>query len=361
MRLSPWAPAAIDGAVASRRPARDGTRVSLYAGLVAVLALVAAGCGGNEDDIPVTYRVVAPDNARVSPEVLGVLRGRLAAAGVEGAGVSATGNDVVVSAASGDPATRATIAALTVAGNVAIYDWEAHVVGPDGHPGPADAKVTGGPAAGDEASAISRYDAVLRAARAPADTAAQGTTTYWLVDDKSRRVLRGPASTRGQLARGTRPARTRVVAVAPGRVIVRADGNANDRWYVLEDVPAMTGADIDTARPARDEIVDEPTVLMTFTPRGQRSFKKLTRELAVRGRKAGRAGAPDVEAHQHFAIVLDDRIIATPYIDHRQNPEGIDAAVGSQISGGLTAREAARVAGLIGSGPLPEQLVPSEK
>jgi preprotein translocase subunit SecD len=280
--------------------------------LLAVVVLL-SGCGGDAPGTRVAFTVQAADPAAISAEVAAVLRGRLAAARVGGASVSAADDEIVISADGDDDRTRATIVALAAPGRVRFYDWEANVVGPGGRPAPADPSVTGGPAAGDGHSALSRYAAVLRAARAPEH--------------------------------------------ATGRIVVRAPAPAADRWYVLDDDPAATAADIDGARPGRDRITHEPVVLMTFTAHGQTAFSRLTATLAHRARRIARAGARGTDANQHFAIVLDDRILATPYVDYRQSPDGVDAAVGSQISGGLTAQRAARVAGLISSGPLPAPLV----
>jgi SecD/SecF fusion protein len=326
------------------------------AALLAAVVLL-TGCGGDDPGTRVAYTVQAADPAAISGEVAAVLRGRLAAAGVDGASVSAAGDEVVISADGDDDRTRAAIVAMTVPGRLRFYDWEANVLGPGGRPAPADPTVTGGVAAGDGHGGLSRYGAVLRAARAPGHGATRGARAYWLVDDKRRRVLRVATSARAQLLRKTRPTGTRIVVVPAGRLVVRAPAPATDRWYVLDDDPAATGTDIDGARPGHDQIADAPVVLYTFTPHGQTAFSALTARLAHRGARAARAGAHGFDANQHFAIVVDDRIIATPYIDYRQSPDGVDAAVGAQISGGLTAQEAARVAGLISSGPLPAALV----
>jgi preprotein translocase subunit SecD len=291
------------------------------AALLAVVVLL-GGCGGENPGTRVAYTVQAADPAAISGEVAAVLRRRLAAAGVDGASVKVARDEIVISADGDDDRTRATIVALAAPGRLRLYDWEANVIGPDGRPAPADPSVTGGRAAGDAHHALSRHDAVLRAARTPAHATAHGA-----------------------------PAR---------RAIVRAAGPAADRWYVLDDEPAATGQDIDSARPGRDKLADEPVVLVTFTAHGQTAFSRLTARLAHRARRIARAGARGTEANQHFAIVLDDRILATPYIDYRQSPDGIDAAVGTEISGGLTTQEAARVAGLMSSGPLPAKLVPRD-
>ena len=282
--------------------------------MLAVLAaaLLAGGCGAQDTQDTLIYHPVPGVTPVQSAEIERVLIKRLTAAGVKRANVSAIGCDVVISFAGGDgAATRATVKALTAPGRVAIYDWEAGVVGPDGRTAAADRTATGGAGAGGGVGAVSRREAERRAAKRPGD--------------------------------------------APRRVIVRADGPAGDHWYVLEDEPTLTGADIERARPQADRPADVPAVAMAFTPRGERRFSALTRKLADRGRRAA-AGADDVQADQHFAIVVDGRIVSVPHIDARQNPDGVDGAAGALISGAMTTRSAARLAGLLSSGPLPARL-----
>jgi hypothetical protein len=104
------------------------------AALPATVVLL-TGCGGDDHGTRVAYTVRAVDPAAISGEVAAVLRGRLAAAGVVGASVSAARDEIVISADGDDDRTRATIVAMTVPGRLRIYDWEANVLGPDGRPG----------------------------------------------------------------------------------------------------------------------------------------------------------------------------------------------------------------------------------
>ena len=67
-------------------------------------------------------------------------------------------------------------------------------------------------------------------------------------------------------------------------------------------------------------------------------------------------GVPAVNVANHFAIVLDNKLISVPYIDPQQNPDGIDGANGSQISGTFTIKTAQRLANLIKTGALPIKL-----
>jgi preprotein translocase subunit SecD len=90
---------------------------------------------------------------------------------------------------------------------------------------------------------------------------------------------------------------------------------------------------------------------------GQAAFADLTRDLARRGAERAGAGADDLEAMQHLAIVIDDRIVAVPYSNFRMAPDGIDGAEGVQITGGLTRETARQTAAIVSTGPLPAALV----
>ena len=52
-----------------------------------------------------------------------------------------------------------------------FYDWEPNVIGADGKPAPAEASATGGPNAGAAQYGLVEYQAVLRAAKRPRDSA----------------------------------------------------------------------------------------------------------------------------------------------------------------------------------------------
>src|SRR5215212_4099387 len=58
----------------------------------------------------------------------------------------------------------------------------------------------------------------------------------------------------------------------------------------------------------------------------------------------------------HFAIRLDNELISTPYINFRENPDGIDGSQGAQISGGFTIQSAQDLARLLKTGALPVRL-----
>jgi preprotein translocase subunit SecD len=229
-----------------------------------------------------------------------VMRERLAVAGVAGATVS-VGSDGRL-AIDAPPESRAAVAALTRPGEFAIYDWEASVLGPDGRPAALDEDVTGGADAGSSA-AVPRAEAEARAAAAP-----------------------------------------------DGARVVRAREGGPDRWYALGGEPAVTSADVASAEPILDRQLMLPAVAIEFNERGQEAFSELTRGIAHRG--------ADVREWQHLVMVLDEEIVAVPYINYREAPDGIDGARGAQIPD-ISGQTGRWISAMLVSGPLPAELLPA--
>ena len=294
----------------NRRSSTGAARRLVAAAAVLVLALAfALLLSASRDDeatversaggLRLTYRV-EPAGAAAAERTAQVLRERLAAAGVH-ADVSVPSSAALTITATAEAG--ADIRALVQRGRVAIYDWERSVLGPRGAPAPGDADVAGGSDPGRTA-VLTRAEAERRAAAHPS-----------------------------------------------GRV-VRAEGRP-DGWFALGSRPAMTNVDIAGAGSGRVPSSQQPMVTIDFTPLGQTAFAELTRSLAHRARVRAAGGVDDTEADQHFAIVIDDRIFAAPYIDFRAAPDGIDGSTGAMIEGGLTPDVARRTAAILKTGPLP--------
>jgi SecD/SecF fusion protein len=199
----------------------------------------------------------------------------------------------------------------------------------------------------------------------------QNTTTngpsYYVVDDRQRQVLAGPAETRDDVVSilddGRLGAGDRVVEIKEGTTILQAEsptepsgeeeneGAGPDCWFVINDNFALQGEDIRNPEQQFDQGPGgsgAPNVTFEFSEEGRRIWQEVTRSIAERGLETTR--------NQHFAIVLDNELISTPFIDFRQNPDGIDGANGSQISGGFTIQSAQRLANLLKTGALPIDL-----
>jgi SecD/SecF fusion protein len=269
-----------------------------------------------------------------------------------------------------------------------FYDWEPNVIGGAGTPAPKEATVTGGPNAGASQFGLIEYQAVQRAIkRAPelrkSDTTwSKGCTpaqvggciygSWYLIEPKHEKVVRGPEETEKNLTSEKLPKGTgavKAVRVNPGTVLVQArpvesaagkvTQKSPNSWYVMVDNPVLTGADVKNPRQSFDEGAGgtgAPNVTFEFTSHGQNVFQRVTKEIAHRGQEAQLPGVGREAALQHFAVVLDGQLITAPSIDYTKYPEGIDATTGSQISGGFTISSAQELAQELASGALPVKL-----
>jgi SecD/SecF fusion protein len=163
-----------------------------------------------------------------------------------------------------------------------FYDWEPNVIGPNGKPSPTEGTVTGGPNAGASQFGLPEYQAVQRAVkRAPelrkTDTTwSKGCTpaqvggciygTWYLLEPKHEKVLRGPEETRKNLfseEKYKEGPNVKAVRVNPGTVLVRARAVENasgkvtqqspNSWFVIRDAPVLTGADVKNPTQSFDE------------------------------------------------------------------------------------------------------------
>ncbi len=196
--------------------------------------------------------------------------------------------------------------------------------------------------------------------------------SWYLVEPKHEKVLRGPEETEKNLYADYKVpagAQVKAVRVNPGTVLVRARPVESEKgkvtqkspnsWFVMKDNPVLTGADVKNPRQSFDEGgggTGAPNVTFEFTGHGQSVFQQVTKEIAERGQAAQLPGVGKEAAQQHFAVVLDGQLITTPSIDYTKYPEGIDANTGSQISGGFTISSAQELAQELQSGALPIKL-----
>jgi SecD/SecF fusion protein len=279
-----------------------------------------------------------------------------------------------------------------------FYDWETNVIGPTGKPaGATEPTATGGPNAGSSESGLPEYQAVLRAAKRPAILRASDTTfgpgctpkqqngciygSWYLIDTKHEKMLCSgnkpicqPQETEQNLyADGYKPpagSKPKAVRVNPGTVLLQArpveapktgkvTQQSPNSFYVLNDDPVMSGADITNPQQGFDEGgggTGAPNVNFGFTSRGKGLFQRVTKEIAHRGQEAQLPGVSKEVALQHFAVALDGQLITAPSIDYTQYPEGIETTQGSQISGGFTITSAQALANELQSGALPIRL-----
>ncbi|WP_028058612.1 protein translocase subunit SecDF [Candidatus Solirubrobacter pratensis] len=152
-----------------------------------------------------------------------------------------------------------------------------------------------------------------------------------------------------------------IVEVPAGVLVLRnSKANANaappDTWWVLRDRPGLSGADIKNPEQSFDQSVgNEPIVTFNFTSKGRKAFHDITRTVAQRGQDNAFGGDP-ISTSQHFAIALDNELVSAPYINWRENSDGIDGANGAQISGSFTIQSAQDLAKTLKIGALPLKL-----
>lgn len=138
----------------------------------------------------------------------------------------------------------------------------------------------------------------------------------------------------------------------PGRQIGLTDANA--RFYVVRDHVPLFGTSLRNPRAGTDR-GGNPDVSFSFDRHGQEVFLQVTAIVARRGERVSRAGEL---FNQHFAVMLDGKLLTVPQIDSKTYPDGIDAGQGADIVGAFTAQGARDLAAILRAGPLPVPLTP---
>ena len=115
------------------------------------------------------------------------------------------------------------------------------------------------------------------------------------------------------------------------------DPEQPDAWWIIQDDPALAATDIKNPEQNFDQRTNEPIVTMDFTDEGQRDFQaRHARTLADRGSDngigPGRRAETSRSTSRSCSTTSSSRC---PYIDYRENPDGIDGETGAQISGSL--------------------------
>jgi SecD/SecF fusion protein len=163
-----------------------------------------------------------------------------------------------------------------------------------------------------------------------------------------------PGASKQQLLRDLRgQAKNAVLLRAPaGTVwaddpIAASSGAPEQHRFVMFRLPkdknmVVFGRDVRNAKSDYDP-QSGPDVTMGFSSTGTKAFRNITASLASRGRLTQNTEVP-------FAVILDNKIEATPTISYQRTPGGIDG--NAQITG-LSTGEANRIALVLQSGSLP--------
>lgn len=291
---------------------------------------------------PTAEAQVTPDAIARSVEII---RSRVDAFGVAEPEIQTQGSDQIVVALPGAKNPEKVVQDLIQPAQLVFINFEQNLVGgapPDG---------------------FNRlYDAVLLAGRTqPKST--NGLPAFYAFDRSTKELLKGPDATRAALAAEFPdkriPPTAEVREVPQGlflayqkaqRFQTRQSG-LEQRWFVFQNNPGLTGQDVTEARATRQQGAlggNQPIVTMQFTGKGRQKFADITRQLAVDGALKGQL--------QRFAIILDGQIVSNPTVDYKVYPTGIDGSNGAQIEGNFSQGEAETLAKQINSGALPINL-----
>src|SRR3954449_4987265 len=248
-----------------------------------------------------------------------------------------------------------------------FYDWEANLL---------DAKCKTNPDenANQRQPTVGLYKAVLAASKCKNVGTGEGADAsqaaakprYYAFDSKTHKpysngqTFESKQDALDSLTPAER-ANSEVLEVPPGVLVLRdqkakASDPDPDRWWVAQDRPGLSGADIKDPEQNFDQSVgNQPNVTFNFTGKGRKAFQEITRKVAERGADNAFGGDPE-QTSQHFAIALDNALVSAPLINWRENPDGIDGSTGAQISGGFTLQSAQDLAKILKIGALPLKL-----
>ena len=279
----------------------------------------------------------------VTPEALqralDIMRERVDALGVSEPELLQSGrNQIDVSLPGVKNAQRAADQVGTTA-QMYFYDWEPNILDEDCKTNPE--QVNGG-----QQPISGLYNAVKRASTCPAEVDNNNTTSglWYAFDKKSHAPLldgipeEDEKTLREDLASQKLTDRAEVLEVPEGIIVLRDEDRRPvdqqrgqvDNWWVIKDNPVLSGSDIkNPEQNFENGAGGPPIVTMDFSDKGRKAFADTTRRIAQRGadNAAINGGLQDpIGASHHFAIRLDNELISTPYINFREDPDGIDGS-----------------------------------
>jgi SecD/SecF fusion protein len=327
--------------------------------------------------LEVVLKAVPPKNHQLTSSDMDrsvtIMRNRIDKLGVAEPEIRKQGKDQIVIELAGvhDPAKAAAIIGKTA--QLQFYDLENDVTGPS-------TNGNGGVIADPN---------LFHLLKAVESQAKSGTPTAFYLFNAKKKQIRGPEDTRQKLLdtprlRGRLP-KGWIVLAAPAKMTVitceasptnGCPGTASPQgtfYYLFKynpdashPVPEATGGDLKLSA-IRADLGTQPgqgtaIVQLGFKSSGNRKFHDITRAEAARGQAAadtaGQGSARDLQTisqfAQHFAIVLDGDLKSTPYINYKDNPDGIDpTGGGAEISNIDSLGEAKDLALVLQTGALP--------
>jgi SecD/SecF fusion protein len=348
--------------------------------------------------LEVVLKAVPPKGHTLTPEDMdrsvSIMQERINKLGVSEPEIRKQGNDQIVIQLAGVHDAAAAAKLIGTTAQLMLFDFENDLTGPsvdtNGNPIAAPALYPmlkevqqqakkGSP----EAYYLFRVKQVAQHTTKKTTKTVNGkkvTVTTPVTKEVTKRTLLGNATNLKELYRpygGKQPAGTELLEVPQNTIIIScptANGclgaraaSPNGTYYYLmkyfptrqaNPVPEMTGNDLVLSGTRADfGQTGGPIVTLQFTNHGSDQFHKITREEAQRGQTrydlAGRQGDA-VNYAQHFAIVLDQQLRSTPYIDFQRNPDGIPGPNAEiDLGQGGTFQEAKDLALILQTGALP--------
>src|SRR5215218_6178383 len=300
-----------------------------------------------------------------------IMRDRVDSLGVSESELQRAGSNQVDVSLPGEKNANRAAAQVGTTAQMFFYDWEPNVLDEDCKTNPES--VNGG-----QQPISGLYNAVKRASKCPPQIDDNNTTEgqFYAFDKKSHAPINDgiPDESRQALQEDLADQdpplteKAEILEVPEGVLILRAEDQREpdqrrgelDQWWVIHDNPVLGGTDIkNPEQNFEGGTGGQPIVTMDFSDKGRKAFADTTRAIAQRGadNAALNGGLQDpIGASHHFAIRLDNELISTPYINFRENPDGIDGGQGAQISGGFTLQSAQDLARLLKTGALPVRL-----
>ena len=302
---------------------------------------------------------------------ISAMRNRVDALGVSEPEIRRQGNNQIVIQLAGvhDPNKAAQIIGTTA--QLQFYDFENDTVAPSN----------------DGAYHVVANPSLYNLLNQVKGEAKKGTPTQYYLFNKAKQPIAGPELTRAKLLntpklKGKLPKGATILAVPQNRIVISCDvatgcpgaqAAAPVYYYLFKyfpnratnPIPEATGNDLNNGAISA-QIGTQPGqgnafVQLGFKSSGNKKFHEITRAEARRGQElsaaAGQTGSDQATVQkfaQHFAIVLDGKLRSTPYIDYKQNPDGIDpSGGGAEISNMQSIGEAKDLALVLKSGALP--------
>src|SRR3954447_3021618 len=345
--------------------------VGLIAGSAAVIATTSTKLGLDlQGGVQLVYQgKPTPPKTSVDAESLqrslDIMRERVDAFGVSEPELARTGADQIEVNLPGVKDAERAAQQVGSTAQLYFYDWENNVLDENCKTDPT--QINGG-----QQPISGLYNAVKRAAKCPAENdgnnKAAALPRYYAFDKVSKKPFNNglPDDSSTAAVEGLTAAqkeRAEVLEVKPGILVLRDEkpkptAPNPDAWWIIQDNPGLSGTDIKNPEQNFDQQAsNEPIVTFDFSDKGRKAFQAITARVAQRGSDNANPLQQDpTQNSQHFAIALDNELVSIPYINYRENPDGIDGTNGAQISGGFTITSAQDLAKILKTGALPLRL-----